>query len=152
MNDITIILWITIALIAIIAIIIVKLHYKGDELEKDEEYSELCQEIKETIMKTADSRHFTVNWLPMRMFVNKHRYLWTNEKQYENTNCDLFNIIKKATNQDGFIEDLLPKGKSFNLQYNVATVAILQLLNDKGAEYSIEDNIKYYKLSFRLFG
>ena len=36
MNDITIILWITIALIAIIAIIIVKLHYKGDELEKDE--------------------------------------------------------------------------------------------------------------------
>ena len=36
MNDITIILWITIALIAIIAIIIVKLHYKGDELEQDE--------------------------------------------------------------------------------------------------------------------
>ena len=36
MNDITIILWITIALIAIIAIILVKLHYKGVELEKDE--------------------------------------------------------------------------------------------------------------------
>ena len=36
MNDITIILWITIALIAIIAIILVKLHFKGDELEQDE--------------------------------------------------------------------------------------------------------------------
>ncbi|MBE6495638.1 MAG: ATPase [Methanobrevibacter thaueri] len=36
MNDITIILWITIALIAIIAIILVKLHYRGDELENDE--------------------------------------------------------------------------------------------------------------------
>ncbi len=36
MNDITILLWITIALIAIIAIIIVKLHFKGDELEQDE--------------------------------------------------------------------------------------------------------------------
>lgn len=36
MNDITIILWITIALIGIIAIILVKLHFKGDELEQDE--------------------------------------------------------------------------------------------------------------------
>ena len=36
MNDITIILWITIALIAIIAIILVKLHYRSDELENDE--------------------------------------------------------------------------------------------------------------------
>ena len=36
MRDITIILWITIALIAIIAIILVKLHFKGDKLEQDE--------------------------------------------------------------------------------------------------------------------
>ena len=112
-----------------------------DELEKDEQYIDLCQEIRETIMSTGDSRHFTVNWLPMRMFVNYHRYLWANDKQYEKTICDLYTIIKKATNQDGFVEDLLPKGKSFNLQYNVATVAVLQFLNDKGAEYSINDNI-----------
>ena len=36
MNDITIILWITIFIIAVIAIILVKLHYKGEELENDE--------------------------------------------------------------------------------------------------------------------
>ena len=36
MNDITIILWITIFIIAVIAIILVKLHYRGEELENDE--------------------------------------------------------------------------------------------------------------------
>lgn len=36
MNGITILSWITIAIIGIIAIILVKLHYKGDELEADE--------------------------------------------------------------------------------------------------------------------
>ena len=36
MNIITILLWITIAIIGIIAIILVKLHYKGDELEAEE--------------------------------------------------------------------------------------------------------------------
>ena len=36
MNGITILIWITIAIIAIIAIILVKLHYRGKELENDE--------------------------------------------------------------------------------------------------------------------
>ncbi len=36
MNGITILIWITIAIIGIIAIILVKLHYKGEELEHDE--------------------------------------------------------------------------------------------------------------------
>ncbi|MEE1128811.1 MAG: ATPase [Methanobrevibacter sp.] len=36
MNGITILIWITIAIIAIIAIILVKLHYRGEELEHDE--------------------------------------------------------------------------------------------------------------------
>ena len=36
MNELTILLWITIFIIGVIAIIGVKLHYKGDELEKDE--------------------------------------------------------------------------------------------------------------------
>ena len=36
MNIITILIWITIAIIAAIAIIVVKLHYRGDELEHDE--------------------------------------------------------------------------------------------------------------------
>ena len=36
MNDITIILWITIFIIAVIAIILVKLHFRGEELENDE--------------------------------------------------------------------------------------------------------------------
>ncbi len=36
MKGITILIWITIAIIAIISIIVVRLHYKGNELEKDE--------------------------------------------------------------------------------------------------------------------
>ena len=36
MNGLTVLLWITIIIIGVIAIIAVKLHYKGDELEKDE--------------------------------------------------------------------------------------------------------------------
>lgn len=36
MNEITILIWITILIIGIIAIIVVKLHYKGNELEQDE--------------------------------------------------------------------------------------------------------------------
>ena len=37
MNGLTMLLWITILIIGVIAIIAVKLHYKGQELEKDEE-------------------------------------------------------------------------------------------------------------------
>jgi len=36
MNGITILIWLTIAIIGIIAIILVKLHFRGDELEKEE--------------------------------------------------------------------------------------------------------------------
>ena len=36
MNEITILIWITIAIIAIIAIILVRLHYRGEQLENDE--------------------------------------------------------------------------------------------------------------------
>ena len=36
MNGITILIWITIAMIAVIAIILVKLHFRGDELETEE--------------------------------------------------------------------------------------------------------------------
>ena len=36
MNGITILIWITIAILGIIAVILVKLHYKGDELETEE--------------------------------------------------------------------------------------------------------------------
>ena len=37
MNGITVLLWITIVLIGIIAIVVVKLHYQGDQLETEEE-------------------------------------------------------------------------------------------------------------------
>ena len=36
MNGITILIWITIAIVGVISCILVKLHYKGDELEHDE--------------------------------------------------------------------------------------------------------------------
>ena len=61
MNGITILIWITIAIIGIIAIILVRLHYGGDELENDEgsiipsseTISGLISQGKEKINSTA---------------------------------------------------------------------------------------------------
>lgn len=83
--------------------------------------------IKEVVLSTHDSVHDTINWLPMRMIVSYYRFKWTNDKIYKERYELLKQKIKNATYQDGFIEDRLPKGISFNLQYNVATVAVLSL-------------------------
>lgn len=86
--------------------------------------------IKVTILSTDDSKHNTVNWLPMRMLVCFYRYVWTNDEVYIKRYQALKKVIRKATYEDGFIEDRLPKGTSYNLQYNVATVATLGLVNE----------------------
>lgn len=87
---------------------------------------------KETILKTEDSKHNTVNWLPMRWYVNKKRYEWTGNDNYQAITQKCKRDITEATYEDGFIDDRLPKGMSFNLQYDVTTVALLQYLRTHG--------------------
>ena len=66
--------------------------------------------------------------LPMRWFVNKKRFEWTSVSKYIDIINHCRNTIAKATNADGGVEDRLPHGMSFNPQYDVATVAVLQYL------------------------
>lgn len=93
--------------------------------------------IRKTINKTEDSHHDTINWLPMRWAVNKKRIVWTSNVKYEAAIARCRKLIAEATNADGGIEDRLPHGKSFNLQYDLATVAGLQYLRVQGEELDL---------------
>lgn len=111
-----------------------------------EDYSQdaaICGKIRETVLATEDSNHNTVNWLPMRWFVNRKRYAWTHNDRYQKLceKCD--GLIRKATNADGGIEDRLPVGESFNLQYDIATVAALNYLKCRGAKIDISRSVEF---------
>lgn len=108
-----------------------------------QQHPEIQQKIKSTICNTSDSNHFTINWLPMRWFVNQKRYEWTKDAQYLTNIATCKTIIANATNTDGGIEDILPKGKSYNLQYNLATVATLQYLKHSGTDVHITNEINF---------
>lgn len=98
---------------------------------------EMAARIRETVINTADSNHDTINWLPMRWAVNKKRIEWTNDDKYASVIVHCKETIAKATNADGGVEDRLPHGMSFNLQYDLATVAVLQYLRVHGEEIEL---------------
>lgn len=93
------------------------------------EDDELLIQIKNLILYTNDSLHETVNWLPMRAYVNQFRYEITGEIKYKNKKEELIKKIEKATFSDFYIDDRIPTGISYNVQYNIATVAALSMLN-----------------------
>ncbi len=95
----------------------------------------IAQLIRKTVCETCDSNHSTVNWLPMRWLANKKRYEWTGKGCYLQAIDRCKKLIAEATNADGGIEDRLPHGMSFNLQYDVATVAVLQHLRVNEEEH-----------------
>lgn len=108
---------------------------------KDEE---LKQRITNVVCKTSDSNHDTINWLPMRWYVNKERALWN----YNTDKCNKIinsckHKIQVATNNDGGIEDRLPHGKSYNLQYDLATVAVLQFLRVNGETIDLSKQLGF---------
>lgn len=99
--------------------------------------------IQETTCNTDDSNHNTINWLPMRWLVNKKRFEWTSDGKYNIIINHCKNTIAKATNADGGVEDRLPYGMSFNLQYDVATVAVLQYLRVHGEEMDLSKELGF---------
>lgn len=108
-----------------------------DFFDKNRKQEELAKQIKNIVLITPDSNNPTVNWFPMRWYVNLKRYQWTGEEKYRIV-CDKCRVdIKYATYKDGFIDDRLPVGLSFNLQYDVATVAVMQFLRSAGEEIDI---------------
>jgi hypothetical protein len=99
------------------------------------------EKIRKIVLQTADSNHDTVNWLPMRWGVNRTRFNWTKDEKYRAACEECRAKIAKATWSDGFIDDRLPTGLSFNLQYDVATVAVMQYLRIQGEEVAINKEI-----------
>lgn len=104
---------------------------------------EMAARIRETVINTADSNHNTINWLPMRWEVNKKRIEWTNDNKYMSAITHCKETIAKATNADGGVEDRLPHGMSFNLQYDLATVAVLQYLRVHGEEIDLSKELGF---------
>ena len=101
----------------------------------------LAQRIKLTILTTPDSNNPTINWYPLRWYVNMKRYLWTREEKYDLLCKKCRRTIQEATFSDGFIDDRIPKGKSFNLQYDIATVGIMQFLRVRGEHIDISKEV-----------
>jgi hypothetical protein len=104
-------------------------------------YEDILNSIKAKVLEARDSDHDTVNWLPMRLFVNKSRFEWTQDSNRSRINEGLIHKINQAIYKDGLIDDRLPKGKSFNLQYNIATVALLQFLRCRGYTIDLSVNL-----------
>lgn len=99
---------------------------------------ELAQEISSMVLATRDSNHETINWLPMRAYVNFCRYEWSGEERYFYAAERALAKVSSATNADGGIEDRLPKGTSYNLQYHITSLASLQLLSSRRPHSKIE--------------
>lgn len=106
----------------------------------DKETAKLIQDV---VCHTKDSNHDTINWLPMRWFVNSKRMEWTNDRKYEKNIVCCQKKITEATNADGGIEDRLPHGMSFNLQYDLATVAVLQYLRVHGETIDLSKELGF---------
>lgn len=107
------------------------------------EDAELKDFAKQTVIDSPDSNHYTINWLPMRMIVNNMRYRWTGEDRFKKISDSCICHIKNATNSDGGIEDRLPKGVSFNLQYDISTLATLLYAKELVPDYEFERSLEF---------
>lgn len=101
-----------------------------DELERLGICEEERRSIERAVLSTPDSNHDTVNWLPMRMLACHARTRWGDDCEREAKR--ICKKIERAINADGLIEDRLPHGTSFNLQYDVSSVALLDLADALG--------------------
>lgn len=110
-------------------------------LETNKKKEKYAEKIKKLVLSTPDSNNPTVNWFPMRWYVNLIRYQWTGEDKYKAVCEKCRAAIKSATYKDGFIDDRLPVGLSFNLQYDVATVAVMQYLRSAGEKLDISTEL-----------
>lgn len=103
----------------------------GNKLIEDSLYDR----IRDLIINTSDSKHYTVNWLPMRAYVNRCRYEWTHNKKYLDTINSINKLLQRSTYNDYLMDDRIPAGISYNVQYNIATVATLALIEKEWSFY-----------------
>lgn len=104
--------------------------------------------LRKFIINQKDSKNPTINWLPMRLYVNYCKKKWTGNNKYDKIMKKIIKNLKKARYNDGFFDDLLPKGNSFNFQYHIYTTAILNFLETQGL--SIFNDNKSEKQSINI--
>ncbi len=103
-------------------------------LEKYDKLPKFREQIKSFILIQQDSNNATINWHPMRIYVNTWKHRWTNDSKYKKLVESLSKRIVEAQYEDGFIEDLLPKGTSFNFQYHMFTTALIAFLKRRSID------------------
>lgn len=110
-----------------------------------EEDDALTREVIDVVLSSSDSRHHTVNWLPMRVYVNLCKYEWSHNAIFLATAKDLLSKVEKSTNADGGIEDRLFYGLSYNSQYNISSLATLMLIAKRwpNLDLKLEKKIAY---------
>lgn len=107
-----------------------------DELERLGVCEEERRGIERIVLSTPDSNHDTVNWLPMRLLACHARTRWGSD--CERAAARIREKIERAVNADGLIEDRLPRGTSFNLQYDASSVALLDLVDALGLDQPVD--------------
>ena len=93
---------------------------------------EFINKVREFTICQKDSNNATINWHPMRAYVNFCKAIWLSDDKYRIIAEKLLNKVCEAQYEDGFYEDLLPKGKSFNFQYHIYTAAVMYLIKSQG--------------------
>ena len=104
MNGLTILLWITIFIIGVIAIIAVKLHYKGSELEKDET-SILPTDKIDDIISYGQNKVFNSNETPEKEFAqsNPENDIFAIEDTYQDDSY-IEHSIEEVPQDETYIE------------------------------------------------
>ena len=118
MNGITLLIWLTIAIIGIIAIILVKLHYKGDELENEDGF--ILQDNK-TLNKAFSTGQNIIS-------KNINKSSSTQRNQNNHSRLEKENTQKSAT----FEPYIVPEVKTNNSYKNVEYKNANQVLVDYG--------------------
>ena len=98
-------------------------------LELDEK---TCAALRKLLLGCGDSRHMTLNWLPMRAWGNLARWKITGRSEYRRKAEELLAMVRRAQDADGLFGDRVKLGHSANPQYHAYTAAVLTLGNRLG--------------------
>ena len=63
---------------------------------------------KKLLLESPDSKNHTVNWLPMRAYVDLTRYEMTGNEKYISDAVALLTQVGEAMYEDGMFDDLMP--------------------------------------------
>lgn len=105
--------------------------------------------LTDLLLSTDDSNHETVNWLCMRAFNNFTRQRLTSDARYGRVGRECLKKVCSAVDDDGYIEDRIPRGTSANLQYHLFSLAVLQLARQLDV-FSPDERLLRKALNFSL--